>query len=437
MTKQFALLRLSQALSRPRLALLAVALLGLLLRIAYAAAIYEPSLLAYGLDDYILYRVGAELIAQGDLSFSHDLFLLRPPLFPLLVAALNMNDFAVIAANILLGTSVIPFTYMLARMLRLSPQRSLLPAFLVALDPTSIKYAGVLLAEPLANVLLACAFVCVLATRDSQQGKTAILWAWLAGGCLILSAFARPAAYMLWLPMALWLLANIRSRGGGGVGILPLLALVSLPLLGIGLWLNHGLATFGHNTFSTVGNWNLLYVRAASVRHQATQQDIDAVYAELAQRVEARLGNDTAGITAARRHNHYTGSPELQNSLTAVALEVFLEHPLHYLLTMPVGAYRLLIKVSGGLFWLGVGWNVLLLALACGGLWRLVAARRWLDASFLLLPSAYFVFGTLLFFTSGIDTRARVMVTPLLAVMATYGALWWHERRPGKVRNSV
>lgn len=216
MTKQFALLRLSWALSRPRLALLAVVLLGLLLRIAYAAAIYEPSLLAYGLDDYILYRVGAELIAQGDLSFSHDLFLLRPPLFPLLVAALQLNDFAVIAANILFGTSVIPLTYMLARMLRLSPQRSLLPAFLVALDLTSIKHAGVLLAEPLANVLLACAFVCVLATRDSQQGKTAILWGWLTGGCIILSAFARPAAYMLWLPMALWLLANIRSRGGGG-----------------------------------------------------------------------------------------------------------------------------------------------------------------------------------------------------------------------------
>lgn len=80
---------------------------------------------------------------------------------------------------------------------------------------------------------------------------------------------------------------------------------------------------------------------------------------------------------------------------------------------------------------------MLLLALACGGLWRLVMARRWLDALFLLLPSAYFVIGTLLFFTSGIDTRARVMVTPLLAVMATYGLLWWLERRTGKERGLV
>lgn len=194
MTIQSALLRLSQALSRPRLALLTVTFLGLLLRILYAAAIYEPSLLAYGLDDYILYRVGAELIAQGDLSFSDNLFLMRPPLYPLLVAALQLNDFAVIAVNILLGTSVIPLTYMLARLLRLSPRWSLLPAVIVALDPTSIKYSGVLVAEPLANVLLAAAFVCLLATRAAQPGKTAIVWSGLAGGCLILSAFACPAA---------------------------------------------------------------------------------------------------------------------------------------------------------------------------------------------------------------------------------------------------
>ncbi|MCY3714896.1 MAG: hypothetical protein OXG92_00305 [Chloroflexi bacterium] len=59
MTKQPAMLLLSQALSRPRLALLVITVFGLLLRILYAAAIYEPSLLPYILDDYILYRAGA------------------------------------------------------------------------------------------------------------------------------------------------------------------------------------------------------------------------------------------------------------------------------------------------------------------------------------------------------------------------------------------
>ena len=56
-------------------------------------------------------------------------------------------------------------------------------------------------------------------------------------------------------------------------------------------------------------------------------------------------------------------------------------------------------------------------------------ARRWLDGLFLLLPCAYFVLGTLLVNTSAIDTRARVMLTPLLAVMAAQGVIWWLERR--------
>ena len=195
------------------------------------------------------------------------------------------------------------------------------------------------------------------------------------------------------------------------------------------MWTGHNQAAFGQRAFSTIGNWNLLYVRAASVEYQATRQPIDDVYAELAGRVEARLGNASEGVTAARRHHHYTGSAELQDALTSVALDVFREHPLMYLATIPVGAVRLLVKVSGGLHWLGAVWNVALLGLAALGIWRMIQARRWLDGLFLLLPCAYFVLGTLLVNTSAIDTRARVMVTPLLAVMAAQGVMWWLDRR--------
>ena len=170
-------------------------------------------------------------------------------------------------------------------------------------------------------------------------------------------------------------------------------------------------------------------MRAASVEYQATRKPIDDVYAELASRVEARLGNTSEGIRAERRHHHYTGSAELQNALASVALDVFREHPLLYAATIPVGALRLLVKVSGGLYWPGAAWNVALLGLAALGIWRMAQARRWLDGLFLLLPCAYFLLGTLLVNTSAIDTRARVMVTPLLAVMAAQGVIWWLERR--------
>ena len=57
------------------------------------------------------------------------------------------------------------------------------------------------------------------------------------------------------------------------------------------------------------------------------------------------------------------------------------------------------------------------------GIYSLVRQWRFVDALYLFLPCAYFIVGTLVVQTSGIDTRARVMVTPLLAVMAAYGIM--------------
>ena len=82
--------------------------------------------------------------------------------------------------------------------------------------------------------------------------------------------------------------------------------------------------------------------------------------------------------------------------MTEVALEVFVEYPIHYLVATPVGLYRILIAVT---YWsplLSIGWNVPLLALSAIGLWSYVRARRWTTAAFLLLPNLYFIAGTLL-----------------------------------------
>ena len=101
------------AVRRSTLAL--IFLIGLALRIGYAIAIYEPSLVVYHGGDYELYSVGAEDILRGDLAFKHDLYLMRPPLFPLLIALLNMQPAAILAVNILLSSLVIPLTFVLAR----------------------------------------------------------------------------------------------------------------------------------------------------------------------------------------------------------------------------------------------------------------------------------------------------------------------------------
>ena len=61
--------------------LLAIIVFGFILRIGYAVAIYEPSLLPYHGGEIELYLIGAKDILSGDLAFTSDVYLIRPPAF--------------------------------------------------------------------------------------------------------------------------------------------------------------------------------------------------------------------------------------------------------------------------------------------------------------------------------------------------------------------
>ncbi len=411
-----------------RFGLPAIILLGLVLRVGYALAVYEPSLVIYHQGDYELYRLGGQEILAGDLAFSHNLYQMRPPLFPLLVALLNLDPLWILAVNICLATAIIPLAYALARQFDLQEKPALLCALIVALDPTSVKYSGVLLPEPLANVLLALAYVAIMKLAKARQPTVTIGWGLLSGLMIALSALTRPAAYLLWIPMALWAVIARRGRRG----ILAACALAAPAALGFGFWTQHNAHYFDNSSYTTVGAWNMVYARAASVLYQASGDDIETIYTELARRVETALGNNAAEVTARWRHRHYTGPSLQQDAMTEVAADVFREHPLHYLLTIPVGMYRMLLQVHGALFTLGLAWNVALLLAAAYGLKETLLRRAWMEVLFLLLPSAYFVTGTLLVCTSCTDTRARIMLSPLLAVMAAYGAMRWLKHRKAR-----
>lgn len=153
------------------------------------------------------------------------------------------------------------------------------------------------------------------------------------------------------------------------------------------------------------------------------------MYATLASHVEAKLGNNAPNITRNRRWHHQASPDEMQTAMTEIALDVFRQYPLYYLLTVPVGLYRTLLAIWTFPIWISIGWNAALLLAAGYGLWQLARQRPWIEAAFLLLPCAYFLTGTLVVQTSGIDTRSRVMVTPLLAVMVAHAALRWLNRR--------
>ncbi len=206
--------RIHSSLMR-RYALLMIILLGISLRVGYALAIYEPSLLNYNLDDFVSYRNAASDILRGDLAFTNSLYMKRPPLYALLVAALQIQPMLVILANITLGTVIIPLAYKLARQFFLSRKYALLAALIIAIDAASIRQSANLRADALASLLLAFAFVCLLKLQHADIATIAV-WGLLSGTLIILSAFTRPAAYLLWIPMSLWVVLARGARGGGG-----------------------------------------------------------------------------------------------------------------------------------------------------------------------------------------------------------------------------
>ncbi len=405
----------------------AIVLLGLALRIAYTSSVYGPFLNLDYPGDYWDYHIAAQQILAGDIGFTHRIFLVRPPLYPLVVAALDVNRPLLIMLNQLLAVMIIPLTYTLSRQLSLPVRPALLAALIVALDPTSIKYSGILLAEPLANLLLAAAFVSLLALKRAGSRSAAIAWGLAAGALIALSALTRPAAYLLWIPLAAWALG---ARWRFGLRGLAAVAIALPALVGMLVWQGHNAVVFGNGSFTSVGTFNLLYYRAAATLHLAQgRQDITALKRSLARRVEERLGNEGEASADEWRQQHRANTSRGDAAMREIALEVILNHPAAFALATLASAYQSLIEVWGALSQVGALWNIALLMASAIGLWSLLRRRRWMDALFLSLPCAYFLAGTLLVCTTCMDTRARVMITPLLAVMAAYGVAHLLNRR--------
>lgn len=396
---------------------------ALILRLLYAGWMWSDDLRAFDGGDYRLYEIGAEDWLRTR-AFENSLFLVRPPGFSLLIALLGLRAEVVLLTNAALGALTASLCIPLARQFRLGWGESLMAGALMAAEPVSIVYSAYLGAEPLANLLLLLALILFIAAMRADR-HAAIPWAVAAAACLVASALVRPAAYLLWLILTGWALLHFRARWR---------AIVSYSIvcvLGIGAWMAHNGSVFGNPTFSTIGIYNLLYYRAASVESLGSGAAIEDTYTELSRRVELRLGRDAAGVNPGTRHGHYAATASLQSAMQAIAVDVFLAYPVVYLLTIPLGLFRTLILLHSPVIWLQVvagAVNIALLALAALGMWRRWRGERalfWLA----LVVCAYFIGGTLLVQTSGIDTRARTMLTPLLVTAA---ATWLGRGRWGE-----
>ncbi|MBN2469594.1 MAG: glycosyltransferase family 39 protein, partial [Anaerolineae bacterium] len=199
------------ALAHPATRLIIVFAVALGFRLALAAFWYTPDFSQFETGDYILYRLGAEHFLQhGD--FTNSLFLVRPPLFPLLIAALGVNPLAVVIANCLLGALITPATYELARTAGMTERLALAAGGIMAVEPSGLAYSAFLGPEPLANLLLILALLTILKAVQTTTQKRAIILAAGAGILLVMATYTRPASYLLWAGIGIWMLWAYRHR---------------------------------------------------------------------------------------------------------------------------------------------------------------------------------------------------------------------------------
>jgi hypothetical protein len=392
---------------------MAVFALALVIRLGLVVVWLGDDYRAFESGDYVLYRVGAEHIRDNG-DFSNSLFLVRPPAFPLVVLALGVNPLAVLLVDALLGALLAPGALVLARRLGLPLNAATVAGVIVAVDPGSVVHSAFLGPEPLANLTLLGAVLALLRAVDAD-GRHGWTYGLAAGGLLALSVLARPATYLLWLPLGGWLLWQQRGAWRA------VLAFGLVAVVGAGAWALHNRAVFGNFTVSTVSAFTLLYYRAAAVERTATGEDIDTVFTNINRRVEQRLGRDGANVDAGTRFGYLAASPQVTDALNAVSLEIIRAHPLVYVATFPVGFARMFgflpsqSRLPGALVYVEVLWNVALVAGTAVGLWLAGRQKRWRLFWCVLLLCAYYTAGTLMVKSAGMNTRERSMLAPFMA----------------------
>jgi 4-amino-4-deoxy-L-arabinose transferase-like glycosyltransferase len=398
-------------------------LLAIALRLGWGVSRYltDPLLVDFG--DYSLYEDGAQhWLVERD--FTNSLFLVRPPLFALVIVALGNSSLAVLLFNAAVGGLITPLTYGIARRLGLNERLALVAAGLYAIDFVAIAYGAALLDSIALGNFLALLMVLLLLMIPNAQ--RAFAYGLGAGVALVLAALARAEVYLIWTGLAAWLLVIARRQWRA------IVAFAAISFAGITVWTLHNGLVFGNYSFSTVSSFTMAFYRAASVERIGSGHDIDSVYMDITYRIEEKIGNDPALATTDTRWGYHAAPADVQSALFAVSGEIFAEYPLIFVATFPVGFIRMyaldppFIRSGEQPRWLyaAVIYNWLLFVSAVLGLGLAARQRRWRLLWCVLLIAGYFTVGTLLVKNAGMVGRERAVLTPFMTITAALTIDW-------------
>ena len=426
-------------------ALVAILLLGLGLRVGYAVdhtASQPPDAHAYARIAENLYRDGSfdarapgvEREIQPVSSYAPGLPLLATAVYAL-SGGVHLDLVLVLLA--LLGAGAIPLTYLLGRRLA-GPAAGLIGAAVIAIYPALLQYQGLLLTEPLAAFLLSAALVVFF--RAAQRSEPS--WWWATNGALLgLLALVRPEYLALavlfpivWLAREAWRSRLRRAWLATGLSLL-------VTALTIAPWTIHNAVALDRFVPISTGGGKTLYIgtnleadgdgpklrelllseRPALRRQFESQGPLDDPQRLILERVLARV--------AAERH------PELETDAALGRLgreqlgDDLTEKPLRLAGLLIEKGYETWTDSARAVMerqpWRALQLGVCILALL--GLAVLAAGRRRFEA---------LILGLLLLFMTAIGAlliaspRRELVVLPPLAALAGVGVVWlWAQSR--------
>ena len=363
-------------------------------------------------------------------SFAPQLFSYRPPLQPIFIALSYIlsgttNPLIPAFAQTFLSAAIAPLAYVIAKRLGASERISRLAAVFTAMDPASIAISLTLEAETLSNIFIALALLFFVLLVKSPGIRASIA----CSACIALAALARPNALYFAIVVAIlivWIVPQWQAKLGA---FLVVFVVAVMP------WY---LRNYTYNNvfmFSSVGNFNLLFYKAVSVKHWATGEKPTDIEEQLAYEVDKRLGIEKPRETydySSKWKFLVSNDAETVSIIRNMAFETYLEFPWTYVMVAPIHLVKLLafsnLFVSmGDVKWLELFFNIVLYSLAVLGclLFSKKHMLQWMCVT--ALPTLYFLLIPLI--SGGVqDTKARTSITVCLAIMAAYGTVWLLER---------
>ncbi|MEM9701875.1 MAG: hypothetical protein AAF907_05470 [Planctomycetota bacterium] len=359
----------------------------------------------------------------------------RPPLVPLIYAALGDLDWAILLFQVLAGAATAGVTVRLGRALGLTWLGAALAGVIVACDPVLLRYTPRPMTEITAALLTA-----LLLWRIAAGGswKNAALIGLLFG----LSGLCRPT---IWAFGGLWTLAwawdRLRGRAGWLHGWKRLAAGAAATLLAVSPWVVRNQLVFDRPILMTThGGYTLHLANNEVFYEEVARGPVGAVWdgrSLLRWQIHYELSYfNWRGLDSPRerRPDYEVDEDEWRRELAVDAIQ---SDPAGFVRAVPLRISRLWSPVPigpaaegtpGPLRWTVGGWNVGVFLLMAWGAVRVWKSDRWTGwrAALLLLASL-----TAVHAVYWSNARMRGAVVPAIAVLAAAGACGVGRETPG------